>query len=315
MNANDREFPAGYDTTTKIISAVVVVVLAGIAAITRSWIAGSFAAVALLAGYAWSPRGYTVSGGSIRVRRLIGDACIPLADIREARPSKASDLTGAVRLFGSGGFFGYYGLFHTSGLGKSTWYVTNQDRAVIVIAGGKTALFSPDDPDGFLDAVRTEAPLPVSMGAAPAFESAAPSLAPKAIGLVLALCVVGMIAAVYFYSPGPPRVTVTSDSLTIHDRFYGVTVQSGAVDVDGIRVTDLATERAWRPTLRVNGFANRNYRAGWFRVASGRRVRMYRANGTRLVLLPPKGEGTAVLFETDDPEGFAADLRRRWGGR
>ena len=46
---------------------------------------------------------------------------------------------------------------------------------------------------------------------------------------------------------------------------------------------------------RTNGFANAHYASGWFRVASGKTVRMYRAGGTRLVLLPPKGDGAAVL--------------------
>jgi hypothetical protein len=35
---------------------------------------------------------------------------------------------------------------------------------------------------------------------------------------------------------------------------------------------------------------------------------MYRAEGRRLVLLPPKGNGIAVLLETKDPENFAREL-------
>jgi hypothetical protein len=40
---------------------------------------------------------------------------------------------------------------------------------------------------------------------------------------------------------------------------------------------------------------------------------MYQADGRRLVLLPPKGDGTAVLLETrGDPEKFVAELRQEW---
>jgi hypothetical protein len=39
---------------------------------------------------------------------------------------------------------------------------------------------------------------------------------------------------------------------------------------------------------------------------------MYRAGGSRLVLLPPKGDGAAVLLETGEPEKFVAELRREW---
>jgi hypothetical protein len=47
-------------------------------------------------------------------------------------------------------------------------------------------------------------------------------------------------------------------------------------------------------------------------VASGKTVRMYHADGTRLVLLPPKGDGAAVLLETTDPEKFIRELRQAW---
>jgi len=65
--------------------------------------------------------------------------------------------------------------------------------------------------------------------------------------------------------------------------------------------------------MRTDGFANAHYRSGWFRVASGKKVRMYRADSSRLALLPPKGNGEAVLLETADPEKFVAELQREWG--
>ena len=79
---------------------------------------------------------------------------MPLDSIREARPAIKDDFQGCVRLFGSGGFFGYYGVFMTSKLGRTTWYVTNRKNAVVVITGAKTLVFSPGDVDRFLAAVR-----------------------------------------------------------------------------------------------------------------------------------------------------------------
>jgi hypothetical protein len=86
------------------------------------------------------------------------------------------------------------------------------------------------------------------------------------------------------------------------------------VDVEHIRVIDLDVDAEWRPTRRTNGFANTHYRSGWFRVASGRIVRMYRADSRRLVLLPPKGDGAAVLLETREPEKFVVEVRQKWSG-
>lgn len=113
----------------------------------------ALAAATIGLSWAWSPRGYVVSKDAIRVQRLIGTATLPLAGVREARPATRDDLCGAIRLFGSGGMFGYYGLFRTRRLGRSYWYVTDRSKAVVV-AGTKTAVFSPDDVDGFLAAVR-----------------------------------------------------------------------------------------------------------------------------------------------------------------
>lgn len=115
-----------------------------------------------IVGFAWacSPRGYIVSEASIRVKRLIGDALVPLVGVREVRRATREDFRRAIRLFGSGGLFGYYGWFRTSRLGRSLWYVTDRSRVVVVATDAQTVVFSPDDVDGFIAAVRAVAPAP-----------------------------------------------------------------------------------------------------------------------------------------------------------
>ena len=300
-------FSASYDTTTKVISAVVLVVFLVIIVATHSVVAGCLTAAIVVGAYAWSPRGYAVSDGSIEVKRLIGRARIPLDGLREARAATKDDFRGCLRLFGNGGLFGYYGLFRTSKLGKSTWYVTNRGKAVVVVTGEKTVLFSPDDVEGFIAAIGAPtAPVSATQdgGSRPG------TLAGAAIGIV----VIAILAFAFLYSPGPPSYTLTPESLTIHDRFYPVTLNRTSVDVEHIRVVDFGVDTEWRPTRRTNGFANAHYRSGWFRVANGQTIRMYRADGTRLVLLPPKGDGAAVLLETREPEKFVVEVREKWSG-
>ena len=134
------------------------------------------------------------------------------------------------------------------------------------------------------------------------------------IGAAVAVVSLGVVAFALLYSPGPPSYTLTPNELTIHDRFYPVTVEASDVDIGHIRVVDIIADKEWRPTRRTNGFANGRYRAGWFQVASGRKVRMYWAEGERLVLLPPKGGGPAVLFEAREPEKFVDRIRLEWAG-
>ena len=135
------------------------------------------------------------------------------------------------------------------------------------------------------------------------------------LGLGIGVVVVASVALAFLYSPGPPSFTLTRQTLAIHDRFYPVTVEAASVDLDGIRIVDVTSDADWRPTARTNGFANPHYRAGWFQVANGRKVRIYRADSTRLVLLPPKGNGTPVLLEAPNPEQFIAQVRQQWANR
>lgn len=132
------------------------------------------------------------------------------------------------------------------------------------------------------------------------------------IGGVFAIVGLAIAAFAILYSPGPPSYTLTPGSVTIHDRFYPVTLSAASVDIQHIRVVDLDVDTDWRPTTRMGGFANSHYRSGRFRVASGKIVRMYQADGRRLVLLPPKSAGTAVVVETREPETFVNEVRRKW---
>lgn len=132
------------------------------------------------------------------------------------------------------------------------------------------------------------------------------------LGIGTVSMAVGVLA--FLYSPGPPRLTLTRDALAVHDRFYPVTVMANAVAIDRIRAVDISQDPDWRPTSRTNGFSNSHYHSGWFRTANGQKVRMYWADGKRLVLLPPKDDGAAVLIEVNEPEQFIETLRQEWAG-
>lgn len=309
-----NHFSASYDRTTKLISAVVCAFLLLIALLLQQVMFGFVSVLILGLAYAYSPLGYTISEGTIIVRRLIGNVRFPLEDVREARRATSRDLSGAIRLWGNGGLFGYYGLFRTSNLGRCWWYLANRRNIVVVTAASKTALFSPDDVDGFLAAISTWSPVPTGPGegvrrSQPRGFRTSPAMW---IGIGVAVAAAAAMAFAFMYSPGPPACTLTPDTLSIHDRFYPATIKAAEVDVGHIRVVDITSDTSWRPTMRTNGFANSHYRSGWFRVANGQKVRMYRADGTRLVLLPPKAAGAPVLLEVRNPERFVEDVRREW---
>ncbi len=313
-------FSATYDRTTKIISALVVALLIFLAVTAHSVVIESLAGLVILVSYAYSPRGYALSHRWLTIKRLIGSVHLPLDQIHQVRVAAGDDLTGCIRLWGSGALFGYYGIFRTTGLGKCTWYVTDRSKSVVVVSATKTVVLSPDDVDGFIAALKTLAPAMETSGtrSQALFQTLDATGGVRGIGVVgvaIVGAVLAIVASAMLYSPGSPGYTLTSDSLTIHDRFYPVAISASTVDVPDIRVVDIDADRDWRPTMRTNGFSNTRYHAGWFRVASGKKIRMYRARATRLVLLPPKGDGSAVLYEVGDPEQFVEQLRQKWASR
>jgi hypothetical protein len=309
-------FSVSYDSTTRFISAVVCVVLIGIALTTRSVVVGCLSALVIALSYAYSPRSYGISQGAVVVRRLIGSVRIPLDGIRDVRAAGPEDLQGCIRVFGNGGLFGYYGVYRTSKLGTCSWYVTNRGNAVVLITDTKTTVFSPDDVNDFVVTIQSVAPIPdaVRSGQDSCFTRSGRSrgLIGKPIGVLIGILVILLVAGALLYSPGPPRYTLTSEGLTIHDRFYPVTVRAADVDVEHIQVVDIGIDTHWRPVMRTNGFANVHYHSGWFRVAGGEKVRMYRADSRLLVLIPPKAEGTPVLIEVKQPESFIQKVRQAW---
>jgi hypothetical protein len=307
---DSREFRTSLDTFAIVVSCVACGILLAAAAFAQSLLAGGLAVLVMAGAYAWSPRAYVVSARQVVVKRLIGDVVFALEGLAEMRRAGGDDMRGCVRIWGNGGLFGYYGLFRTSGLGRCTWYVTRRSNAVVLVTNRRTALFSPDDVDGFLAAIRAAVPElpPDGLRANASAGSRRTWWIPAAIGgAALAIA-----AGALLYSPGPPAYTLGAGTLEIHDRFYPVTLQAAEVDLGHVRVVDLDEETAWRPTLRTNGFGNPHYQAGWFQTAGGTKIRLYRAGGRRLVLLPPSGASVPVLLQVKDPDEFIAGLRRAW---
>ena len=305
-------FAVHYDRTTKIVSSIVCLGFLGVTMAVHSAALACLSLALMLAAYAYSPRGYRVDGRAILVQRLAGTVRISLDDVREARKTTPEDFRGCLRLWGSGGLFGYYGLFRTSKLGKSTWYVTNRSTSVVLITGTKTVLFSPDDPDTFLETIRAVAPISPSYSDQAIQPFHTRGAAGRLIVVAATLAAIGLLVATFTDSPGVPRYTLTKEALTIHDRFYPVTLSASSIDVGEIRIVDLNRDAQWRPTVRTNGVALAHYRSGWYRVASGQRVRLYLADGASAVLLPPNGDGAAVLYQAPQLEKFVNEIRTAW---
>jgi len=101
----------------------------------------------LLMPLLWAPQGYAVKGNLVTVRRRIGEAEISVAKA----PERWKWTWWGVRLFGSGGLYGYFGHFMFKGIGRVRMYAANRHSLVLLVdeKGNKT-LVSPNEPERFI---------------------------------------------------------------------------------------------------------------------------------------------------------------------
>ncbi|GAB4030072.1 MAG: hypothetical protein Fur0012_05380 [Elusimicrobiota bacterium] len=97
----------------------------------------------------FSPVSYQITETKLKILRPIKDIEIDLGEISEIKKTDRASLKGTVRLFGSGGLYGFFGLFYKKGLGKFYAYCTNSSDLVLIKAG-KIFLISPSHTETFI---------------------------------------------------------------------------------------------------------------------------------------------------------------------
>ena len=78
------------------------------------------------------PRYLLLDDKSIVITHPIGQSVILKSDIIEVRAVESSELRGSIRLFGSGGFFGWFGIFRNSKFGTYRLYCGQLENLYLV---------------------------------------------------------------------------------------------------------------------------------------------------------------------------------------
>lgn len=109
----------------------------------------------LLMPLLWAPQGYAVEGNLVTVRRRIGDVEIAVARM----PERWRWTWWGLRLFGSGGLYGYFGYFIFKGIGGVRMYATNRHSLVLLVdKKGNRILVSPNESERFIQQLREALP-------------------------------------------------------------------------------------------------------------------------------------------------------------
>lgn len=149
-----EDFPAApYDTTSKVITGFVVLLTGFFVVLSFTGRLPPYAMalmpVILIVTWGFSIRGYTVEPGILVVNRPFLGKTIRLEGdlVAEHDPAWGK---GAVKVAGNGGLFGYYGTFRSVRLGQFSAYATTLKNGVVIRAGGKTFVVTPEEPGMFL---------------------------------------------------------------------------------------------------------------------------------------------------------------------
>lgn len=102
--------------------------------------------MALIISFALAPKAIELTDTKIIIHRNIGNKTIYLKDVNSLEPYDPKSLD--IRIFGSGGFFGSFGIFRNSDYGLYTAYVGDYKEAFyIILDTGKACLVSCENRD------------------------------------------------------------------------------------------------------------------------------------------------------------------------
>lgn len=103
--------------------------------------------IPLLGALLYVPRGYGIVEQNILIKRLLREIIITGAEIQSAEIVEKPNV--GLRIWGSGGFFGYFGIFML-GDGYARLYCTRLKNVVLIKTSKRNYLISPEDPREFL---------------------------------------------------------------------------------------------------------------------------------------------------------------------
>ena len=114
----------------------------------------------ILFTFLFAPKGYVINESGIVIDRLFSQVLFSSEKIRSVRVLAENELDGAIRTFGVGGLFGYYGRFRSDALKGFSAYATQWRNFVLIeTTEGKKIVLTPDEMNGFVnDAKRFEKP-------------------------------------------------------------------------------------------------------------------------------------------------------------
>lgn len=162
---NDRiSFPCTWSMGVTAITAITIIILVASTYIwtddfpsSMLWLKYTLIVVfiaTIIGGLGYMPIRLTIGNDKIILHRLFGAINIPIKDIIEIKAIPNSETAFSIRIFGSGGLFGYLGKFKNKKLGYYTMYATDINELILIRTDRKTYVFSCKDRNKFIESVK-----------------------------------------------------------------------------------------------------------------------------------------------------------------
>jgi hypothetical protein len=155
----ESRFPARWSLSVLTITFAVLGLLVGVSLVAyhhtppdARWLATGICAAVVLGTLPFSVRGYGLTAESLWIERWGWRHAIPLQDIVSAAADPEA-LRGSLRLWASGGLFGFFGIFWSRRLGVFRAYCTAPHRSVLIKLRDRTVVVSPENPEAFVAAL------------------------------------------------------------------------------------------------------------------------------------------------------------------
>jgi Bacterial PH domain len=144
------------DTLAKVMTALVFAVLISIAyymmrdvgnneiPVIAPVVVLGFFILSLGSAWAFHPTSYEVNENGILIHRPIGALTITKDQIVNIEPIDAAKLRFGMRLFASGGFFGYFGLYSSNSIGRYIRYTGHSKNLIMIETEKRRYVIGPD---------------------------------------------------------------------------------------------------------------------------------------------------------------------------
>ena len=116
----------------------------------EGFLAAAFMVLVNVITYFSKPTAFSIDENEIVVHRPHGMFRTPMEKIVSIERIPRASLGWGTRLFASGGFFGYLGIFYYGSIGRVTQYCTNRNEMLLVTTEKSKFIISPENSETFL---------------------------------------------------------------------------------------------------------------------------------------------------------------------